>query len=65
MVSKQEIEIVIRPDGEVEFTVKGTKGAACEDVAKLFDDLGKKTGDRPTAEYYDKQATTRVSGKTR
>ncbi len=65
MVSKQEIEFVIRPDGEVEFTIKGVKGNGCEDLAKLFDELGKKTADRNTAEYYEKQATTRVSARTR
>jgi ATPase subunit of ABC transporter with duplicated ATPase domains len=32
---KQQIEFLIRPDGQVEFTIKGVKGRHCEDVARL------------------------------
>ena len=63
MVSKQEIEFTIAPDGSVEFTVKGLKGRGCEDLAKLFDELGNKTKDERTAEYYEREATTRVTGR--
>jgi len=65
MVTKQDIEFVIRPDGTVEFTVKGIKGSSCEDVARLFEELGKKTGDDNTSEYYEKDTETRVTSRRR
>ena len=63
MVSKQEIEFVIKPHGEVEFTVKGVKGKGCEDMARLFDELGKRTNEANTAEYYQKEGSTSVTAR--
>lgn len=40
MPKKQEIEITILPDGRVEYTVVGVKGAHCEDIAGLLKVLG-------------------------
>ena len=65
MVAKQEIEFVIKPNGDVEFTVKGVKGTGCEGLAKLFDDLGKKTSDRHTAEYYEKEGSAGIRARRR
>ena len=59
-MSKQEIELTIKPDGTVEFTVKGVKGQACEDVAKLFGELGKTTRDERTAEFYEREGETGI-----
>ena len=54
---KQDIEIVIAPNGEVTYTVKGVKGASCFDETKFLDEaLG---GDaaivdqQKTGEYYE------------
>ena len=64
MVSKQEIELTIKPDGTVEFTVKGVKGRACEDVAQLFGELGQTMREENTAEYYERDAHTSVRTRT-
>ena len=34
---KQDIEIVISPDGKVSFTVKGVKGSSCVDETKFLE----------------------------
>ena len=63
-MSKQEVEFTIKPDGAVEFTVKGVKGRACEDVAKLFGELGKTVRDENTAEYYEREGQTSIRTRT-
>ena len=52
---KQDIEIVIAPDGKVSFTVKGVKGGACLDETKFLEAaLGGEVLDRQkTGEYYE------------
>jgi hypothetical protein len=54
---KQDIEIVISPDGKVSFTVKGVKGSSCLDETKFLEQaLG---GDaavvdqQKTSEFYE------------
>lgn len=64
VASKQEIEFRIRPDGQVEFTIKGVKGRRCEDVARLFESLGQVEETRATGEYYERETESRVSGRT-
>ena len=49
----QEIEFLIRQDGTVEYTIKGVKGAVCEDISALFSDLGQIESERKTPEYYE------------
>ena len=61
MAAPQEIEFIISPDGNVEFTIKGAKGRQCLPIAKLFELLGETTSDRPTPEFY---AQEEVSGVT-
>ncbi len=56
MVNQQEIEFIITPDGNVEFTIKGVKGKQCVPIAELFHVLGKIETDRSTAEFYDREA---------
>ncbi|MDY0091974.1 MAG: DUF2997 domain-containing protein [Candidatus Vecturithrix sp.] len=60
MVNQQEIEFIITPDGNVEFTIKGVKGKQCVPIAELFHVLGKIETDRPTAEFYDREAEQAV-----
>lgn len=52
---KQDIEIVIAPDGKVSFTVKGVKGASCLDETQFLEEaLGGEVLDRQkTSEYYE------------
>ncbi len=50
---KSEIEFIIKPDGHVEFTIKGVKGKHCLSIAELFKVLGETELDRPTTEYYN------------
>lgn len=52
-MQSQEIEISILPDGRVEYTIKGVKGAACEDISALLEQLGKIEKTERTGEYYE------------
>ncbi|HRW46938.1 MAG: DUF2997 domain-containing protein [Caldilinea sp.] len=52
-MNSQEIEITIRPDGRVEYTIKGVKGAACQDISALLEQLGKVEHDERTGEFYE------------
>lgn len=53
MGTKSEIEFIIAPDGNVEFTVKGAKGKQCVPIAELFKVLGEVDTDQATPEYYE------------
>jgi len=53
MEKKHEIEFTIKPDGNVEFTVKGVKGKQCLSIAELFKVLGETESEQATAEYYE------------
>ncbi|GEM_PF-1015970 len=67
MASKQEIELIISPEGKVEFTIKGISGPDCEVVAKkLAEKLGVLTSWKRHAEYYQKvKPQTKVQDSTR
>ncbi len=64
MVNKQDIEFMIKPDGNVEFTIKGVKGRQCVPIAELFQVLGKTESEQNTAEFYEKddEKTVHISG---
>jgi hypothetical protein len=49
----QEIEILILPDGRVEYTVKGVKGAACESISALLEQIGKVEREERTGEFFE------------
>jgi hypothetical protein len=51
-MNSQEIEISILPDGRVEYTIKGVKGSACEEISALLEQLGKVEQEERTGEYY-------------
>jgi hypothetical protein len=53
MGNKSEIEFIIAPDGNVEFTVKGAKGKQCVPIAELFKVLGEVDAEQATSEYYE------------
>jgi hypothetical protein len=52
IMNKEEIEVAILPDGRVEYTIKGIKGSACEDISALLEKLGKVEQAERTGEYY-------------
>ncbi len=52
-MQSQEIEITIRPDGKLEYTIKGVKGNACESISTLLEQLGKVEESAQTGEYYE------------
>lgn len=52
-MQNQEIEITIRPDGKIEYTIKGVKGSACEGISAVLEQLGKVEEMNNTGEYYD------------
>jgi hypothetical protein len=52
-MNSQEIEITILPDGKVEYTIKGVKGSACEEISALLEQLGKVEQEERTGEYYE------------
>lgn len=60
-MTKREIEFIITPDGNVEFTVKGAKGKQCLPIAEVFKMLGKPVSEHSTAEYYDQEDEQQVN----
>ncbi|HQY93723.1 MAG: DUF2997 domain-containing protein [Caldilinea sp.] len=52
-MQSQEIEISILPDGRVEYTIKGVKGAACENISALLEQMGKVEKAERTGEYFE------------
>ncbi len=49
----EEIEIIIKPDGRVEYQIKGVKGSACESISALLERLGKVEHAERTGEFYE------------
>jgi hypothetical protein len=60
-MQNQEIEISILPDGRVEYTIKGVKGAACESISALLEQLGKVETAERTGEYYEDETHVDVT----
>ncbi|GIK73690.1 MAG: hypothetical protein BroJett021_26780 [Chloroflexota bacterium] len=60
-MQNQEIEISILPDGRVEYTIKGVKGAACESISALLEQLGKVETAERTGEYYEDETRVDVT----
>jgi len=54
-VRKQDIEIVIKPNGEVTFQVKGVKGSSCLNETRFLEDAlgGEVVEQEKTGEYYE------------
>ncbi len=48
-----QIVVKIAPDGKVTSEVFGVKGAACTDLTKFLDKLGKVTDDQHTPDFYE------------
>jgi hypothetical protein len=55
MAEKEEIEILISPEGDIKFHMKGIVGPACKDTAKaLAAEIGEIKEFIPTSDYYRK-----------
>lgn len=53
----QTIEIRISPKGETSVQTKGFAGSSCRDASRLLEQaLGQRTGEQPTAEFYQVQS---------
>jgi len=53
-MSGEELDVVIRADGELEVVTRGIKGKKCMDYVKqLARALGQLKESRPTEEYYE------------
>ncbi|MFO7635188.1 MAG: DUF2997 domain-containing protein [Caldilinea sp.] len=52
-MQSQELDISILPDGRVEYTIKGVKGAACESISALLEQMGRVEQEERTGEYFE------------
>lgn len=59
-MQKQEIEILVHPDGRVAYTIQGVKGSACESISALLEQLGRIEQEERTSEFYDYDGDTHV-----
>jgi hypothetical protein len=60
-MNREEIEIAVLPDGRVEYTIKGVKGAACESLSALLEQLGRIERAERTGEYYEREPESHIS----
>ena len=60
-MQKEEIEILVYPDGRVEYTIKGVKGASCESISQLLEQLGQVEVDEKTGEFYEYGQDTHIT----
>lgn len=63
-MKKQEIEIIITPEGDVKATVKGIKGKRCvEEAAPLVKAAGERKYENLTSEYYESETKSDIQQK--
>jgi len=63
---RKELEIKIKPDGEVEILTHGFKGKSCLDAVAPFQAvLGELRHQEYTSEYYEKEETRGVQRRRR
>ena len=60
-MNRQEIEIAVLPDGRVEYTIKGVKGAACESLSALLEQIGRVEREERTGEYYEQEPESHLT----
>jgi hypothetical protein len=60
-MNREEIEIAVLPDGRVEYTIKGVKGAACESLSALLEQLGRVEQEQRTSEYYEQEPDSQIT----
>jgi hypothetical protein len=60
-VEQHEFEIEIRPDGKIMVHIKGVKGSACLEYAKLFEQIAHGAGQaQHTHEFYEPPTDVRI-----
>lgn len=59
-MNREEIEIAVLPDGRVEYTIKGVKGAACESLSAVLEQLGRIEREERTSEYYAQEPESHI-----
>ena len=63
-MEKQEIEVIITPEGEVQLVTHGIKGPKCVEAVKFLEEaLGQVKRRTLTAEYYEPDV--HISGETK
>ncbi|MEZ4665045.1 MAG: DUF2997 domain-containing protein [Caldilineaceae bacterium] len=60
-MQKQDIEIIILPDGTIEYVIKGIKGGACENVSALLEQLGQIVREERTGEFYERDEEAHIA----
>lgn len=60
-MEREEIEIEIRPDGRVEYRIKGVQGSGCESISALLEKLGRVEQNERTAEYYENEPDAHIN----
>lgn len=60
-MQKQEIEISIGPDGNIEYTIKGVPGPACESISAILEQLGTVEHTERTGEWYVPDAESNLN----
>lgn len=58
---EEVIEVKIKPDGEIIYTVKGVKGSSCKDLTRFLDELGEAKLDSHTGEFFDFEESVKVT----
>ncbi len=65
MAVNEEIEFTIRPDGSVEYTIRGIQGSSCDDLSKIFESLGEIEKSVRTGEYYENESDVQLQNRQR
>ena len=63
-MNREEIDIAILPDGRIEYTIRGVKGATCENISDLLEALGTVEESRRTDEYYEDDQDVTINVQT-
>lgn len=58
----EKIDIIIKADASIEYSVSGIKGKSCQDVTKFIDELsGKVLENTKTQEYHEREQKERLT----
>ena len=61
MAKREELIVIISPQGDVKVEIKGIKGPRCLDVVKRFEQhVGLVTQRQPTSEFYEPAPPVRI-----
>ena len=60
-MNREEIEIAVLPDGRVEYTIKGIKGAACDSLSAALEQIGRIEREERTGEYYEREPESHIT----